>query len=347
MLRSKLPATLGLYLEPFVGGGAAYFSLEPPRAVLNDVHRELVDLYRMVAADDGALREALGLVSRVWDEELTAAAGAGLGPLCTWYRRRGRQGDPAPQELLEAAAARVAHAPARPRIVASLADKLRRMRRLEEKHQVSFDPELVRSQVETGLRAGYYSFLRDRTTPGDRAEQVAAFYFVRELCYGSMFRQNKEGRFNIPYGGMGYNKKRLGPKVAALLSPARRALLAGAEIANLDFRELFAGLEARLGPADLVFLDPPYDSDFREYDGRAFGEAEQRALAEVVAKLPCRVVGIMKATPLVLELYRRAAADRARAGRRLQLEEYGKTYAYNVRGRNQRQVRHLLLWDTD
>lgn len=37
--------------------------------------------------------------------------------------------------------------------------------------------------------------------------QAANFYFIREYCYGSMFRYNSKGEFNIPYGGMSYNKK--------------------------------------------------------------------------------------------------------------------------------------------
>lgn len=35
----------------------------------------------------------------------------------------------------------------------------------------------------------------------------AMFYFIREYCYASMFRYNKEGKFNVPYGGMSYNRK--------------------------------------------------------------------------------------------------------------------------------------------
>lgn len=36
------------YIEPFVGGGALYFHLEPSRAVIADVHSELITLYRSI-----------------------------------------------------------------------------------------------------------------------------------------------------------------------------------------------------------------------------------------------------------------------------------------------------------
>ena len=37
------------YIEPFVGGGAVYFYLNPKNAVINDIHPELITLYREIA----------------------------------------------------------------------------------------------------------------------------------------------------------------------------------------------------------------------------------------------------------------------------------------------------------
>jgi DNA adenine methylase len=43
-----LPEHYDTYLEPFIGGGSLYFYLKPQKAVISDVHTELVDLYRCV-----------------------------------------------------------------------------------------------------------------------------------------------------------------------------------------------------------------------------------------------------------------------------------------------------------
>ena len=43
-----IPVSYSTYLEPFIGGGALYFNLNPEHAVINDVHKELVDFYQSI-----------------------------------------------------------------------------------------------------------------------------------------------------------------------------------------------------------------------------------------------------------------------------------------------------------
>lgn len=50
-----VPKDYKTYIEPFVGGGALYFHLNPEHAVIADVHTELIDLYTTVG--DGQSRQ--------------------------------------------------------------------------------------------------------------------------------------------------------------------------------------------------------------------------------------------------------------------------------------------------
>ncbi|QNN59832.1 Dam family site-specific DNA-(adenine-N6)-methyltransferase [Erysipelothrix inopinata] len=45
-IRNLLPATYNNYFEPFIGGGALFFSIMPENAVINDYNSELVAAYR-------------------------------------------------------------------------------------------------------------------------------------------------------------------------------------------------------------------------------------------------------------------------------------------------------------
>jgi DNA adenine methylase len=48
-LRKHLPKRFGRYFEPFIGGGALFFDLEPAAAVIGDKNEQLVNLYRSIA----------------------------------------------------------------------------------------------------------------------------------------------------------------------------------------------------------------------------------------------------------------------------------------------------------
>jgi DNA adenine methylase len=50
-----VPADFSTYYEPFVGGGAVLFGLCPPKAVVNDVNAELINIYQVIRDDVDAL----------------------------------------------------------------------------------------------------------------------------------------------------------------------------------------------------------------------------------------------------------------------------------------------------
>jgi DNA adenine methylase len=47
-LLSYIPARFNTYIEPFVGGGALFFALQPRKAVLADSNPELINCYTVV-----------------------------------------------------------------------------------------------------------------------------------------------------------------------------------------------------------------------------------------------------------------------------------------------------------
>lgn len=55
LFQKYIPTDYNLYIEPFIGGGAVFFHLEPQNAVISDVHPELTDFYQSVK--DGHAKE--------------------------------------------------------------------------------------------------------------------------------------------------------------------------------------------------------------------------------------------------------------------------------------------------
>lgn len=54
LLRSR-PNQYKRYIEPFIGGGALFFALKPKNAYISDINEELINIYRVVKEDVGAL----------------------------------------------------------------------------------------------------------------------------------------------------------------------------------------------------------------------------------------------------------------------------------------------------
>ena len=161
---------------------------------------------------------------------------------------------------------------------------------------------------------------------------IANFYYIREYCYGSMFRYNAQGEFNIPYGGISYNKKSFITKINNIFAKDIEKLFENTDIYNCDFEDLLLN-KLKLTENDFIFLDPPYDTEFSDYEGKNFDKSDQVILAECLKKISAKFILIIKNTDFIYSLYK----DHFR------ILSFDKNYTYNVRSRNDRNVEHLII----
>lgn len=196
MLLPKIPAFYDRYVEPFFGGGALFFAVQPERALIADSNPELVNLYRQIAADVDGVVKCLKEFSNTAEEFL-------------------------------------------------------RVRALDWK---TLDPPLA----------------------------AARMIYLNRTCYNGLYRVNRRGEFNVPFGD--YKNPRICDETNL---KAAAQLLRRADIRCADCEEL---LDGEVCGGDFVFLDPPYVpvgeyGDFKRYTKEQFNDEDQVRLAKAVDRL--------------------------------------------------------------
>jgi DNA adenine methylase len=146
------------------------------------------------------------------------------------------------------------------------------------------------------------------------AHRAARIIYLNRTCYNGLYRVNRAGRFNVPFGR--YENPRILDREN--LRAVSRALR-GTALRTGDFEAIVA----RARPGDVVYFDPPYvplsaTASFTAYDRKAFGPDEQRRLARVMEALRRRGVYAVLSNsdvPVTRALYRGFPLDTVRVRR--------------------------------
>lgn len=219
-----LPKSYTTYYEPFIGGGAVLFELQPDKAVINDVNGELINLYNTIKDDVELLIEDLR------KHENTSEY---------FYKIR----------------------------------------------------ELDRNKEE-------YDILTN-------VEKASRVIYLNKTCFNGLFRVNKAGEFNSPYGK--YKNPNIVDEVT-LRAVSKYFNRANIKIINGDFEECLKGVRK----GSFVYLDPPYDpvsssANFTGYDKGGFNRDEQIRLKKICDKLNKRGVKFLlsnSSTEFIKDLYK-------------------------------------------
>jgi len=217
-LLPKVPTSYGRYIEPFIGGGAMFFALNPNDAVIADSNPELINMYKQVADNVDAV------ISYLQKYENTQEM---------FYRVRALEWEELPE-----------------------------------------------------------------------AEAAARTIYLNKTCFNGLYRVNKKGQFNVPFG------KYKAPKFCDVeaLYTASEAL----QKSNIVCGDYLSVLKEFARPGDFIFLDPPYlpiseYADFKRYTKEQFYEEDHVELAKEVFRLQelgCYVILTNSNHPLVHELYK-------------------------------------------
>ena len=219
-----IPDRYSTYYEPFVGGGAVLFHLQPEKIVINDINEELMSVYNVICNNVEELIEDLKKHKNESDY---------------FY-------------------------------------KIRELDRDREKY----------AQLNNIGRA-------------------SRIIYLNKTCYNGLFRVNRQGEFNTPFGR--YKNPNIVNEatlraVNNYFNKAKVTLKCG------DFEEAVKGIRK----GSFVYFDPPYDpvsdsANFTGYDKGGFDKDEQMRLKKLCDKLNNRGVKFLlsnSSTEFILDLYK-------------------------------------------
>jgi len=347
------PKDIRNYFEPFVGGGAVYTAIQSENYFINDKSIELISLYKNIGGDKRVdFFNAIDEIIHNWDL-LTKVVETNYQFFIDTYKSYSKneiteekmrqtifgfiitnsiQFNGMFSETFNFNTANFLN-----ELRVNLFRKIRRMKVLETLKQSLPDLD-IRDNIETALKSAFYMHFRhiyNHEVKYQVSEQVRAaiFLFIRNFAYSGMFRYNSNGHFNVPYGGIGYNRKNFKKKVDYLKSIELSDLLGATTIENLDFEEFLTKYQP--STRDFIFLDPPYDSEFSTYVKNEFNKNDQIRLANyLLNKCQCKWMLVIKNTPLMTKLY----LDKG-----LNVFSFDKTYLVSFMNRNNKEAEHLMI----
>jgi DNA adenine methylase len=340
----NIPNNFVRFIEPFVGGGAVYFSMKNKNMLINDKSVELTSLYNNIKYKNKSFVSNLQSLQDAWvglenildnnieffntvyskyksnkidKDKLIANIEHFVNDNKTGFKSLLSSNLLKHYDIFEK------------ELLRNVSAKMIRMKDLEDK-KGNLPQKDIYDNFECGLKGSFYMFIRALYNQYDNSEY---FYFIREYCYSSMFRYNSNGEFNVPYGGISYNRKKFQRKIDYIKSKELQTHFVNTDIYNLDFEKFLD--EIKLTKNDFIFLDPPYDTDFSSYENNAFDKQDQKRLSNyLINKCPAKFMLVIKNTDFISNLYNNKG---------LYITSFDKTYMVSFKGRNNRDCEHLII----
>lgn len=239
-----VPNDFNTYYEPFIGGAAVLFEIQPKKAVINDINIELINMYITVKNE---------------------------------------------------------------------VDKL-----------------IIDLKKHRNTKEYYYSVRgldRDIDTYNElsNVEKASRLIYLNKTCYNGLYRVNRKGQFNTPYG------KYVNPNIVN--ENGLRVVHTYFKNNNIVIKnESFASAVSDAKRGDFVYFDPPYDpvsssSSFTSYAKEDFGRKDQIMLKETCDLLNSKGVKFLlsnSATDFIIDLYKEYSIELIDAKRSINSKGNGR-----------------------
>lgn len=351
-IHPKLPTKINNYYEPFIGGGAVYFSLNANNFFINDKSNELINLYNAISRQDvkffGIVDEIIhnwGLLRKIIQDnkndfiKIYVSYSSNLSNesmiknwVISFVLKHSEEFNGMFDTSFNINIDNFLN-----EIKKNIVNKMKRMKKIEVERGTLPENDIL-DNAESALKSAFYMHFRHLYNNIEKYNinssfATAIFFFIRNYAYSGMFRYNKDGGFNVPYGGIGYNRKNLTKKIDYLTSKKLISHLEKTTIDNLDFEDFFRKNNPKKD--DFIFLDPPYDSEFSTYAQNEFTKRDQERLANyLINECKAKWMVVIKNTDFIFELYNKNGIN---------ISSFDKKYLVSFQNRNDKNAQHLLI----
>lgn len=135
----------------------------------------------------------------------------------------------------------------------------------------------------------YYSIREEFNSSRVSVKKSARFLYLNRTCFNGIYRVNRNGDFNVPYG---HKLRPWFPDATEVHRLSRK--LREVDLECLDYRTALR----QVIKGDFVYLDPPYvplsnTAFFSHYTAERFGPADQLALAKLVREIDAVGASVM------------------------------------------------------
>jgi DNA adenine methylase len=160
----------------------------------------------------------------------------------------------------------------------------------------------LKQHLSNNCKDYYYKMRNKYNNSNPSIAKAALFIYLNKTCFNGIWRVNKKGYFNVPYG---YKERPSLPTKDDLLNLSNA--LSKAELIHRDYKDIVN--YAKKG--DFIYFDPPYPplngtSYFTHYTKEGFNKkdhAELASVADMLNKKGCYIMISNADIPLVRSLY--------------------------------------------
>ena len=344
------PQKIKNYYEPFLGGGAVFFDLDTyKKAFINDKSEDLIVFYKCVKTKNKTFFKHIHSLNNAWKvvhifvSELTNAdieiayndnkMEEFLNKYKTFFQL----------VVIDSLVPTYENNDLFIEFKKATLSKEKRVKITETKHGQLTDDLIknIECSIKTGMYTVYRTLYNNPETYGISKELKAVLYvFLREYSYSGMFRFSNNGDFNVPYGGISYNTKYMCDKIKRMLSDDMSQKFKSTVIDNLDFYDFMQKHPPQKD--DFVFLDPPYDTAFSEYDGNPFLQNDQKRLADyLIQECEGNWMIDIKYTDFIESLY--PVGTPTKNGNSIHVVYFDKKYSVSFMDRNEKDCQHMII----